>query len=403
MKKNYLFLGFAVPDEEINKVFGLDKFPAVQTHNFNWNLIKGIESYDTFAYTYISACPVSDFPYYPHKKIRGGIRHVPVEGKRIEITEIPFVNTSVWKIITRFFSSLFYSLKKYGKVKNKGGVIVYSVHVPFMLAGWIISRLYKIDYIAIWTDPPSVRNVRESSLKSKFRNIEHQISVFLMKKATKVIALTRYLAEDYAPGKPYLVIEGIIDEKNINPDLRKERAEDPGYIKVIYTGSLEKEYGIKNIVEGFGMIEDKNVILEIYGRGGYEEELKKACSFDERIRYRGFLPNREILKVQREADFLINARSAGDEYVKYSFPSKTLEYMLSGTPLITTMLPGIPEEYREYVIVLEDNRPGTIAAVVQKAVTLHKEERKEIGERALAFAKTRNYRTQGKKITEFLL
>jgi len=403
MKKNFLFLGFAIPNEEMKKVFSIDEFPTIQTHKFNWNLIKGIETRNLYDFTYISARPVSDYPYFPEKKIKGKNWKIDILRKDIEIIEIPYINSSIFKIITRFFSGIYYSFKKYHKVKNKGGVIVYSVHVPFMMIGYIISKIYNIDYIAIWTDPPSMKYERESFLKSKFRNTELFISKYLMKKASKVIALTKYLAEDFAPNKPYLVIEGIVDEKDANININIKQKEETNLIKVVYTGSLEKRYGIKNVVEGFKLIKDNNIILEIYGRGDYEEELKKVCSENKKIRYKGFLLNDKILEVQREADFLINARSAEDEYVKYSFPSKTLEYMLSGTPLITTMLPGIPEEYRDYVFVLDNNDAITICEMIQKSAKMEKDEIHAIGLAAQVFAKNKNYINQGKRILDFIV
>ncbi|KUP04302.1 hypothetical protein Q75_16080 [Bacillus coahuilensis p1.1.43] len=275
MKRNFLFLGFAIPDEEMKKVLNSDRFPLIQTHKFNWNLIKGLEAFDKFKFTYISSRPISDYPYFPEKNIKSRRWVDNKLGKKIEITEIPFLNTGIFKIITRFLSGIYYSFKNYHKEKNKGGVIVYSVNVPYMLIGYIISKVYNIDFIGIWTDPPSVRNERESFLKSKLRNLELFISKFLMKKTSKVITLTKYLAEDFAPKKPYLVIEGIIDENEILLDKKKNRKENLDVIKIVYTGSLEKRYGIKNIVEGFKLIKDENIVLEIYGRGDYEEETKK--------------------------------------------------------------------------------------------------------------------------------
>lgn len=402
MKKNFLFLGFAIPNEEMKEILNIDKLPAIQTHKFNWNLIKAMEIYNTFKFTYISARPISDYPFFPKKKIKSKEWNVDIFDKKIEILEIGFHNSSIFKIVTRFFSGLYYSIKKYHKEKNKSGVIVYSVHVPFMIIGYFISKIYKIDYIAIWTDPPSVQNERESFMKTNLRGVERLFTKFLMKRVTKVIALTKYLAEDFAPNKPYLVIEGIIDEKDINSNTNYEQNGELTFNKIVYTGSIEKRYGIKKIVEGFQLIKDDNIMLEIYGRGDYEEELKKVCSTNKNIRYKGFISNKDILKVQKEADFLINARSAEDEYVRYSFPSKTLEYMLSGTPLITTMLPGVPDEYKDYFIVLENNNPQTICETLQRTIGLNKEERIKIGIRALEYAKSKNYIKQGRKIITFL-
>lgn len=402
MKKNYLFLGFAIPDEEMAKIIEKGSYNPIETHKFVWNVIKGIEEEGLHDFTYVSARPITDYPLFPQKRIRKSHWVVDVNGKEIEITEIPFINTSVLKIFTRFVSSLFYCFQKYHQFKNKGGIIVYSVHVPFMLTGFLLSKIYKVDFIAIWTDPPSISFEKESFLKSKLRKAELRLSKSIMKKATKVIALTKYLAEDFAPGKPYLVIEGIIDKNDINSSKNYQEIQNSGPIKIAYTGSLNKRYGIENLVKGFLLIPNDNVVFEIYGRGDYEEELKKICHDHKKICYKGFVSNKEVLAIQRNADFLINARSIDSEYVKYSFPSKTLEYMLSGTPVITTLLPGIPDEYRKYVFVLEDSRPETIASRIQSLNRMSKEEIRVYGVKAQEFAASKNYQVQGKKIINFI-
>lgn len=401
-RKNYLFLGFAIPDEEMEKAFSIDNFPQVQTHKFNWNLIKGLEHFDEFDFTYISARPISDYPIFSQKKIKKNKWDVNIDDKNISIQEIPFLNCGLLKLATRFFFTLFYSIKNYRLKPNKAGVIVYSVHVPYMIVGLIISRIYKIDYIAIWTDPPAISTGKDYGLKSKLRNIELKLSKYLMKRATKVIALTKYLAEDFAPDKPYLVMEGIVDINDINYSLKTKKDFSKRSTKFVYTGSLERRYGIINIVDGFLSMENKNAILEIYGRGDFEDELVRLMSLNHNVIYKGFVPNNEILKIQREADFLINARSSEEEFVKYSFPSKTLEYMLSGTPLITTMLPGIPEEYKDYVVVLDNNKPGVIAEKLNEVLKYSSHECNQIGLRALKFAESKNYINQAEKILNFL-
>ena len=54
------------------------------------------------------------------------------------------------------------------------------------------------------------------------------------------------------------------------------------------------------------------------------------------------------------ATLLINPRFSNEEYTKYSFPSKNMEYMASGTPILTTKLPGMPKEYYEYIYLFEE-------------------------------------------------
>lgn len=242
-------------------------------------------------------------------------------------------------------------------------------------------------------------------MKTALRCVEMGVSKWLMRRFSKVVVLTRHLAEDYAPGKPYLVIEGIVDENdavNIETLTEKHNNQTTGQIKVVYTGALKEEYGIKNIVEAIRLSDSDNLVCDIYGSGNYEEELIGLSQIDSRIRFKGWVPNNVSLQAQRDADFLINARSADDSYVKYSFPSKTLEYMLSGTPLITTILPGMPAEYKDYVIELKDNSAKTICETLLKATSLDSNRRKEIGLKAVEFAKKKNYLAQAKNINIFL-
>ncbi|WP_107942063.1 glycosyltransferase [Metasolibacillus fluoroglycofenilyticus] len=399
--KNFLFIGYAIPDCVMQEIELDDKFPAIQTHKFIWNFIKAIEYQGGINNTYISTRPVSEYPFYPLRIIRHHESNVKILNKIINIIEIPFINLGLLKIITRFSSVIFYGFLKFHTRKSKDGVIVYSVHVPFMLAGYIFSKIYNIELICLWTDPPAVPNKFDSRLKSFFRKLEFKLAKFLMRKADKVIVLTKYLAIDFAPNKPYLVIEGIIDNVDINQEMKRNKNSDK--IRVVYTGSIAKRYGIKNIVDGFRLLKNKNVILEIYGSGDFSEELVEICKSEDNILYKGFLNRREILDIQRGADFLINARSSNEEYVKYSFPSKTLEYMCSGTPLITTMLPGIPLEYEEYILKLDNNEPEVIMLKLEELTFMDSKERIELGERAKKFAESKNYKYQGRKISEFLL
>ena len=53
-----------------------------------------------------------------------------------------------------------------------------------------------------------------------------------------------------------------------------------------------------------------------------------------------------------KATLLVNPRPTTEEFTIYSFPSKNMEYMASGTPLLTTKLPGMPEEYHQYVLAI---------------------------------------------------
>lgn len=47
--------------------------------------------------------------------------------------------------------------------------------------------------------------------------------------------------------------------------------------------------------------------------------------------------------ISKNADVLVNPRQNDDEYTKYSFPSKNIEYLMTGNAVMAYMLDGIPE------------------------------------------------------------
>ena len=129
----------------------------------------------------------------------------------------------------------------------------------------------------------------------------------------------------------------------------------------MYAGGVSKQYGLENLVKGFRKADLPDARLEIYGPGDYVQELSQIAAEDSRIFYGGMLLNAEIVEREMAATLLVNPRPTGEEYVKYSFPSKTMEYMSTGTPVLTTVLPGMPKEYHPYVYLLEEETADAIA------------------------------------------
>jgi hypothetical protein len=52
------------------------------------------------------------------------------------------------------------------------------------------------------------------------------------------------------------------------------------------------------------------------------------------------------------ADVLVNPRPNNEEYTKYSFPSKNIEYLMTGKPVVGYMLDGMPPIYKEFMFVI---------------------------------------------------
>lgn len=225
---------------------------------------------------------------------------------------------------------------------------------------------------------------------------------FVIRHCTDYVLLTE-LMNDYLnqSAKPYVVLEGHSDITMKDNVPSMERKLPPRVC--LYAGGVTRQYGVHNLLAAFRQIDIPGVELHIYGPGDCVEMAKEAAAEDPRIFYGGMLLNSEIVDKEMEATLLVNPRPTFEAFVKYSFPSKTMEYMASGTPVLTTVLPGMPKEYYPYVYFIEDQSPEGIADALKRTFAHTDEELFEKGCAARKFVlEERNNVVQAKKIITML-
>ena len=238
------------------------------------------------------------------------------------IVNIPFL-----KDIIIIFKSFFITL--FEIIFRKNVYYVCDVLSTSNALGTVMAcKLLKYDFTGIITDIPEYFS--DSKL---FIKITH----FIIKNCTKYVFLTEKMNDVLnEKNKPYVVIEGMCSSF---PTINERRNKS-----IIYAGSIDKINGINNLTEAYNMM-DTDYELHIYGEGDYEEELRNISKTNDKIHFFGRVSHDIIQKEIQKASFLINPRPNDLELVKYSFPSKTIEYLASGTPFISTNLPCYPSEY----------------------------------------------------------
>lgn len=70
--------------------------------------------------------------------------------------------------------------------------------------------------------------------------------------------------------------------------------------------------------------------------------------------------------MQREVSLLVNPRQNTEAFTKYSFPSKTMEYLASGTPVLMYKLDGIPDEYDAYLNYVDGDGVESLTAAMSQ-------------------------------------
>jgi glycosyltransferase involved in cell wall biosynthesis len=391
-------LGFAVPEEIIRDTLAEDPGMPVQTHTFAWALVNALLSAGKRV-TLLSTMPVSTYPRNRRVRFKG--RRFKSDGVEGEL--LGFVNLLGIKHATRFLSACVVGTPAVVRW-NSQVLLVHGVHAPFLWFGVLVKCLRGITLIPVLTDPPGVNSPGDGPLTRFLRRVDVFVVKSALRRCDGVVAMTRALAEDFAPGRPQLLMDGILNLSHLGAfdgDEIRSRAGDT--FDVVYAGGLSRAYGVDRLVEAVRGLEGPAIRLLTFGRGELEPWLREQSIKDRRICPPEFLSRGELAHRLARADVLVNPRPIDQSFVNYSFPSKILEYLSAGAPVVTTRLPGIPGDYDGRLLFTESDTVEGIRAAISCVMNMSPEAAGALGAAGATFVReTRSAEAQGARIRSFL-
>lgn len=316
---------------------------------------------------------------------------------------IPFVNVLILKQLTMGAAILCYLVRwLWQHRRTRCFVFVYNVYPPMSFPVLLAKCFMGGKAVAIVPDFPHNLSFNFQGLKGVLQRINVWFESHCLIHFDGIIPFTQYIVDDFAPNRPMLVMEGGVDPADVKPELKI--SDVPSMERIcLFSGALSEINGIDLLLKAFSLIPDPNYRLWIFGKGPLESAVRVAMLQDKRIVYGGFLPNVEVMRLQQQATVLLNARPTDQLITRYTFPSKLREYMLSGRPVITTALPGIPKDYLDCVYVLSEATPEELARLLIYVCVKPAFELAEFGSRAREFIlQTRNWSIQGRRVYEFI-
>lgn len=281
-------------------------------------------------------------------------------------------------------------------------IIVDTPYVAYLQAVIRLKKKYKnrIKSCLIVPDIPQFITMLGgyTGIKRYLVSILDKKSTSLCKEVDAFVLLTEQMKDLLPVGdKPHIVMEGLIANNKATIQYSTGNTKS-----ILYTGTLAAMYGIVDLLKAFEQIEDANTELWICGSGDAEEKIREAAQKDPRIKFFGLVDSDEALKLQQKASILVNPRTDEGEYTKYSFPSKTLEYLLAAKPVVMRRLPGIPHEYDEYLFYTDDNTIESLAATLKHVLAMSAADRQTAGEKGRDFVlKEKNAKRQTERIINF--
>ena len=396
-----VMLGVAIPEVVMAGVIKADPAPDVPAQKLSWAVISGIECtgkvIDLISTVAIQDYPKSDWLWSGYRKwdrANGSDNRL-----------LPFINVLGLKQLTRFLGCVAMLLGwSIANRRHKRHVVLYSLINAHLCAMWCVRLLFSMKATVLITDLPGLATGHELWWRRWLRPIDRSMIHHTVQTVDGLMVLTRAIAEDYAPNVPAMVMEGMVSAQS--EELAKTVPESSGRPKefiVLYAGALGRKYGIPLLLDAFAELPGEGFRLWLFGSGDMAEDIRRRAKEDARVYFAGRVAPEEAFRRCQQATVLINPRPTSESFTRYSFPSKVLEYMAAGRPVITTRLSAIPPEYDPYLIWLDRETPEGLATLLRQLREEPRKQLDDLGRRGRDFVlREKNYRRQGRRLVEFI-
>lgn len=376
-----IYVSSLLPQSIIDAAFEKNKSVySVAQHLFNRNVVRGLKAngHDVTVLSYIDDSIIAERQFNEDDLVYHFVKY---NGSGLKKN---FLTTH----------GIYKQIRKIQKSTTVDAIICDVLNVSSCLGALIASKRFHIPIVAIITDLMNIDSHVEKSLKIRLASL---VNKNYIKRFDGYVLLTKYMNDVVNPlQKPFIVMEGIC-----SPEDRKPCKRGDDLFRLFYAGGRPSKDGLNFLIPAFKRINLKNIRLDVYGEMHGVEVGEDPD--DDRITYHGRAVNYVVREREFESDLLLNPRPVGERYTYYSFPSKVLEYMSTGIPMLTTKLAGIPEEYFDYVYTIGGNSEEEYYAALVKVLSLTPDELMEKGQKAKSFAlKNKNYVKQASRICELI-
>lgn len=391
----FAYVGSVVPDtsEYRNAAF------SRAGNMFQENLLAGLRDAGTIPSLVLGVRPMPAFPQSATLIARSSRAVLPCG---IPVSLVPFVNITPVKQLM-LGAVVFFRLLWWGwKHRNAQTRIVYTFNLTVPPASFTLLAARCIVAKAV----ASVNDVNEPGATVPWTwpwRLDFALHKFLLPRFDALVPVSRAIIADFAPKVRHVHVEGgITPEMSAHP-ARQRASGEPELFRVVFAGGMDAANGVEVMLQAIARLKGERYRFVFAGDGPLAGVVRNAAGRDARIEYRGFLKLSDLLSIYRQADVLINMRLTKAIRTKYFFPSKLMEFLASGTSVISTCPGHVEEEFGEFLFALKNETPEGLAAAIRHAETSGLETRRDMGKRARAFMLAhKTWKTQTARISALL-
>ena len=234
----FLFIGFLVPDRDIERVFEGEAHPQISAVRFQRRLV-GALTRAGVSIDAVTTPPIATYPRNRHWWVPGAdyeLIDLGVRGRQIAGLNLPGT-----RLIARLVQFLRHGVSALDVPCE--GILVYSVHTPLVLASLLLKRLRGVSVFVFIPDLPTFMGGPSNPLKRLMKRLDAGLVRRLLASTDGAFPVTEGIGRDWlVRGPRYWAIEGVSDEAAAV--LSRARATE-AYVfrgarrpRLLYTGTL---------------------------------------------------------------------------------------------------------------------------------------------------------------------
>jgi glycosyltransferase involved in cell wall biosynthesis len=318
----------------------------------------------------------------------------------IQVRLLPFFNVHPLKAITvaaaTFARLVLWAWQRRGRKR-----LIYCVNLT-MPPGMALLAAARVTRSRIMASLLDVWRPGELVPDTWARRLDYRLQRFLIPRLDGLCVVSDAIARDLAPGRTVCRVEGGIVPASFPPmpESQSGPSVSSGPFRVVLAGAMEEYNGVQLALAAFELL-DGHYELVVAGRGSYDDIVQRAATANPRIRWKGYIPFADLLQEYRSADLLLNVRVTTTIDTRYFFPSKLMELLASGTPVLSTCTGHVEEEFASVLYLLREETPAGLAAAI--AAIANDPERRARGARAREFMlQNKTWDAQGQRLLRYI-
>lgn len=292
---------------------------------------------------------------------------------------LKYLNMPLWRTLNLVIAYLFALVRH----RTSAQVLIsYNSYWYNIVPAFVARRLFGTKWIAIIAD---VEDSRLGRVAHRLTESEADGCAYLSHRLAQATNARRAI---HLPG-------------GIDAPYSTNAAESDDLVRICYAGALSVPAGAFAVAEAVLGSANPALRLDMFGHGD-ASGLRELVRDDPRIYVHGLVSEQRLRNAMSRSDVLVNPRHTSGHFAETTFPSKLLDYLRYRVPIVSTITPGMSQDYLDVLIPAASNSPDDLREALKVAIGLDADAREAYRDRMEKFAQDRSWGSVAERLARFV-